>query len=77
MAETIIEADLFHAETMTPDFFLNLKPGEDAWALEDEQGKVLFYFKTQTAVRLQHAIHRGSGRRPRNRIALLKGSGLD
>lgn len=71
MAETI-ENDEFHADRMTPDYFLDLKPGEDAWALEDEQGKVLFYFKTQTAVRLSMLFTEGK-QKTKNRIALLKG----
>ena len=74
MAETI-ENDEFHADRMTPDFFLDLKPGEDAWALEDERGKVIFYFKTQTAVRLhmQFIGAETSREKTKNRIALLKG----
>jgi hypothetical protein len=71
MAE-IIENDEYHAETMTPDYFLDLKPGEDAWALEDEHGKVLFYFKTQTAVRLS-MLFAEQREKTKNRIALLKG----
>jgi len=47
-----IEADPYHHGRMDADYFLKLQPGEDAWALEDEQGKVVFYFKTATAVRL-------------------------
>lgn len=73
--ETLIKADEYHAERMDADFFLNLKPGEDAWALEDEQGKIVFYFKTQTAVRLsmQFARAETSKEKTKNRIALLKG----
>lgn len=71
----LISADEYHSDRMDADFFLNLKPGEDAWALEDEQGKVLFYFKTQTAVRLsmQFAQTETTAEKTRNRIALLKG----
>jgi hypothetical protein len=60
---------------MDADYFLKLKPGEDAWALEDERGHVLFYFKTSTAVRLslQFAQAETSADKTRNRIALLKG----
>lgn len=46
-----IARDKYHRERMTPDFFLKLKPGQDAWALEDKSGKVVFYFRTDTAVR--------------------------
>jgi len=46
---------------------------------EDEQGKVLFYFKTQTAVRLsmQFAQAETTQAKTRNRLALMKGSGMD
>ena len=71
----LIEADEYHRDQMDADFFLKLKPGEDAWALEDERGNVVFYFKTQTAVRLsmQFAQAETSAEKTRNRIALLKG----
>jgi hypothetical protein len=73
--ETLIEADQYHHDQMNADYFLKLRPGEDAWALEDERGKVLFYFKTQTAVRLsiQFTEAETSADKTRNRIALLKG----
>jgi hypothetical protein len=71
----LIAGDPHHADCMDADFFLKLRPGEDAWAMEDERGKVLFYFKTQTAVRLsmQFAEAEDSAAKTRNRIALLKG----
>jgi hypothetical protein len=73
--EALIEADPYHRDRMNADYFLKLKPGEDAWALENEQGNVQFYFKTQTAVRLslQFAQMETSADKTRNRIALLKG----
>jgi hypothetical protein len=73
--DTLIEADAFHKGRMTPDYFLSLLPGEDAWALEDEHGNVLFYFKTQTAVRvsIQFAAAKTADERRRNRTALVKG----
>jgi hypothetical protein len=73
--DNLIEADQYHRDRMDADFFLDLKPGEDAWALEDELGKVLFYFKTQTAVRLsmQFAEAETTEAKTRNRLALLKG----
>jgi hypothetical protein len=73
--EALIEADQYHNGQMDADYFLKLKPGEDAWALEDDKGKVLFYFKTQTAVRLslQFAQAETAAAKTRNRIALLKG----
>jgi hypothetical protein len=72
---SLIEADQFHALRMDADFFLNLHPGEDAWAMESERGNVILYFKTQTAVRL-HMQFVGADTKEdktRNRIALLKG----
>jgi hypothetical protein len=73
--EALIEADPYHHQQMDADYFLKLRPGEDAWALEDDKGKVLFYFKTQTAVRLsiQFANAETSAEKTHNRIALLKG----
>jgi hypothetical protein len=73
--DSLIDADQYHHDRMDADYFLKLKPGEDAWALEDEKGNVLFYFKTQTAVRLsmQFAQAETSADKTRNRIALLKG----
>ena len=73
--DTLIEEDAFHKGRMTPDYFLKLMPGEDAWALEDEQGNVLLYFKTQVAVRLsvQFAASETKEEKHRNRLALLKG----
>jgi hypothetical protein len=72
---TLIEGDEYHRDHMNADYFLKLKPGEDAWAVEDQAGIVLFYFKTQTAVRLsiQFATAETSADKTRNRIALLKG----
>ena len=73
--DTLIEDDAYHKGRMTPDYFLKLVPGEDSWALEDEQGKVLLYFKTQVAVRLsiQFAAGKTSEERSKNRSALVKG----
>lgn len=70
----LIEGDPYHRD-MTPDFFLKLMPGEDAWALEDERGEVVFYFRTSTAVRIAIQF-RPTGSptdRARNRRALLRG----
>ena len=73
--DTLIEDDPYHKGRMTPDYFLSLLPGEDAWALEDEQGNVLFYFKTQTAVRvsIQFTGSKSAEERRTNRNALTKG----
>lgn len=48
----LIAGDPYHRDKMTAEFFLKLKPGEDAWALEDRQGKIIFYFKTTVAARI-------------------------
>jgi hypothetical protein len=70
-----IRADDFHRGRMNADYFLKLEPGEEAWALEDEQGMVVFYFKTATAVRMsiQFPAIEGAEDKARNRSALLKG----
>jgi len=70
-----IAADPYHRDRMDADYFLKLQPGEDAWALEDEHGKVLFYFKTATAVRMsiQFPAIEGDDEKVRNRTAMLKG----
>lgn len=71
----LIEADGYHRGIMTPDFFLQPVPGEDSWALEDERGEVVFYFKTSTAVRIaiQFRPTASPTDRARNRRALLRG----
>jgi hypothetical protein len=71
----LIEGDDYHRNKMDADFFLKLQPGEDAWALEDEAGKVVFYFKTATAVRMaiQFADTGSTASRRKNQSALLKG----
>lgn len=73
--DTLIEADAYHKGRMTPDYFLTLIPGEDAWALEDMLGNVIFYFKTQTAVRVSIQFTGATTReeKTRNRVALTKG----
>jgi hypothetical protein len=72
----LIEQDPYHVNQMDADFFLDLKPGEDAWALETlEQGRVVLYFKTQTAVRVSLLFSESETKedKTRNRIALIKG----
>jgi hypothetical protein len=70
-----IDADPFHQGRMTADYFLKLEPGEDAWALEDERGRVIFYFKTATAVRMsiQFTAAEDDTQKIENRVALMKG----
>jgi hypothetical protein len=48
----LIEQDEYHQAKMTADFFYKLQPGEESFALEDEQGEIVFYFKTSIAVRM-------------------------
>jgi hypothetical protein len=50
--DQLIAADPYHQDCMNADFFLDLVPGEDSWAIEDAKGEVLLYFRTNTAVRL-------------------------
>lgn len=73
--DSLIEEDAYHMGRMTADYFLDLLPGEDAWALEDQQGTVIFYFKTQTAVRvsIQFTGSKTAEEKKRNRVALVKG----
>jgi hypothetical protein len=72
---TWIAADPNHAGRVLPDFFLRNPPGEDCWALEDVAGHVVFYFKTQTAVRLhiQFGPAETEAERAVNREAMLCG----
>lgn len=73
--ELLIESDDYHRERMDADFFLKLQPGEDAWAMEDEKHRVVFYFKTSTVVRiaLQFAAAETMGDRRSNQSALMRG----
>ena len=73
--EIQIRADDYHRGRMSADYFLKLEAGEDAWALEDEQGRVVFYFKTAAAVRMsiQFPVLEGNEDKARNRAGLLKG----
>jgi hypothetical protein len=73
--EVQIRADQYHQGRMDADYFLKLNPGEDAWALEDEQGLVVFYFKTATAVRIfiQFPSIESAEDKARNRSAMTKG----
>lgn len=47
-----IEQDEYHQGKMDADFFLRIQPGEEAWALENDKGAIVFYFKTSIAVRM-------------------------
>lgn len=75
LLETLIEGDDYHRERMDADFFLKVQPGEDSWALENEQGEVVFYFKTSTAVRMAIQFCKGNSPTERrgNQVALMKG----
>ena len=76
LLEQWIAADPWHREHVTADFFLLRVPGEDAWALEDHTGRVVFYFKTQTSCRvhIQFAPGQTAADRTRNREALETGT---
>lgn len=47
----LIANDPYHRDTVSVGWWYANPPGEDAWAVEDEQGVVVLYFKTQTACR--------------------------
>ena len=51
--EETIAADEFHRDCMDGDYFLKPLPGEQAWAIEDQIGNVLLYFKTQNVARIR------------------------
>lgn len=50
--QQITSADEYHRGVMDADFFLKLLPGEAAWAIEDKNGCVILYFKTQNVARI-------------------------
>jgi hypothetical protein len=56
---------------MDADYFMKLLPGESAWALEDQRGQVVFYFKNSPAVRI--SIQFANAGRRRNMLGLIKG----
>lgn len=70
----LIEDDDFHRDNMTPDYFLKLERGEDAWCLEKDS-RVLLYFRTSTAVRVGMVFAAAETRvnRAENRSALIQG----
>lgn len=70
--EQKIADDEFHREVMDADFFLKLWPGEAAWAIEDQKGNVLVYFKTQNVARI--SLQFTGSDRELNRDVLTKGT---
>jgi hypothetical protein len=70
-----IQADQHHRDKMDAAFFLNLLPGESAWALEDKDGRVVFYFKNTPVVRMsiQFTAETGLQGKRRNMAGLIKG----
>jgi hypothetical protein len=68
--EMQIKADPYHRDKMDADFFLKLLPGESSWALEDRQGRVVFYFKNSPVVRMH--IQFTAGKR-RHAAGLIRG----
>lgn len=73
--DLLIDADEYHRGRMDADFFLKRQQGEDAWALEDQYGQIVFYFKTTTAVRLAIQFRPSSSPadRLRNAAAMMRG----
>jgi len=73
--DALIAADPYHRDRMNADYFLRLAPGEDSWALEDGAGRVVFYFKTATCVRMSIQFPPPEGIRDRARTAdaLIRG----
>ena len=69
--EMQIQADEYHRDKMTADFFLNLLPGESSWALEDQDGRIIFYFKNSPVVRMH--IQFTKGRRRATLFGLIRG----
>ena len=72
---SLISADPYHVGRMDADFFLKRERGEDAWALEDEHGQIVFYFKTTVSARLaiQFRPSPSPADRLRNAAAMMKG----
>jgi hypothetical protein len=68
-----LDRDEYHRDVMTSDFFLKLLPGEAAWAIEDQKGNVLVYFKTQNVARIS-LIFTQQRDRELNRDVLTKGT---
>ena len=50
--EMQINADRWHRDKVRTDFFMKPLPGESSWALEDVDGRVVFYFKNSPVVRM-------------------------
>lgn len=69
--DQLTSADEEHRERMNANFFLQLLPGEDAWAVEDPQSNVVLYFKTQAAARIHMQFV--SEDRELNRDILIRG----
>jgi hypothetical protein len=71
----LIQADVYHCDRMDADYFMKPLPGETSWALENPQGRVLFYFKTAPVVRMsiQFTGNETPQEREANRDALTKG----
>jgi len=74
--ESLIAADPYHRDSMTADYFLKLLPGEDGWALEDDQGQVIFYFRTHVCCRIAIQFQPVTTRADRHRNASALERGL-
>jgi hypothetical protein len=75
LLDEMISNDAFHVGLFTPDFFTTPRPGETCFAIEDEQGKVVLYFKTTPAIRvhIQFGKHDTKDDRARHRAAMIEG----
>lgn len=69
--EMQIHADEHHRDKVKADFFLKPLPGESSWALEDQDGRVVFYFKKSPVVRMH--IQFVAGRRKATLFGLIRG----
>jgi hypothetical protein len=73
--ELQIAADPYHCGKVKTDFFLKPQPGESSWALEDRDGRVIFYFKNSPVVRMhiQFTANPDLTGRRKTMMGLLKG----
>jgi hypothetical protein len=71
----LIEADPYHKDRMTPDFFLRPMQGENAFVVENEMGYAVMYVKVSTVARvsIQFTETRDREDRERNRGLLTSG----
>lgn len=70
-----IERDKYHRGKITADFFLKVCPGRDSWAVEDDNGKVVFYFRTDAIIRfaIQFTDSESLSNKRTNALAMMEG----